>query len=504
MPDDTRWGHVELDVQAGREPAVAIPDDETPFHILILGDFSGRGSRPAATAPVAVAQRRPRRVDRDDIDDVLAAFAPEVLCRGAAGDGLTIRIRTLDDFHPDRLFESLPLFESLRALRQRLSDPATAPGAVRELLGGDAEPGAAPRPAAPGHVLDAILGEPLDPPSGAASTDPLQDFIRRSVAPHLVAADDPRQAQVRGRVDTAITVAMRELLHQRAFQALESLWRGVAMLTRSLETGASLQVHLLDLSIPELVADVAAVHGPGGARSAVAQAVAAGADALDGASWALIVGAYTFGWDDADLLVLDHLAGIARRAGAPVVAGAVPRLAGARSFDRDTDPATWSPAVPPAWDAFRRSPNAPWVGLVAPRFLGRAPYGAAYEPCDTVAFEEVPPEPPPGDLLWINGALACARLLGQSFGTAGWRMRPGMDRELDGLPLVTVHGEGGAWLQPCAELLLTERAAGWMLERGIMPLASLKDRDAALLVRFQSVADPVRALAGPWAAAESS
>jgi hypothetical protein len=31
-----------------------------------------------------------------------------------------------------------------------------------------------------------------------------------------------------------------------------------------------------------------------------------------------------------------------------------------------------------------------------------------------------------------------------------------------------------------------------------MPLASMKDSDAVRLVRFQSVAEPVRALAGRW------
>lgn len=507
MPD-ARWGHVELDVEAGRQSPPPVPEDETPFHILVLGDFSGRGTRPAAPPAVPLASRRPRRVDRDDVDDVLSALEPEVLLPTGSGDGITIRIRALDDFHPDRLYTTLPLFQSLRDLRTRLADPKTFAGAARELLGDDpaqspAHPDRGAAPAAPGHLLDAILGGPLDAPAaGPPAADELQELIRRSVAPHLVAADDPRLGPLLARVDASIAVAMRQLLHHPLFQALEAVWRGVEMLTRQLDTSTMLQLHLLDVSIPDLVADAAA-QTKSGAPSAVGRAIAGGpADALGGAPWALIVGAYTFGWDDADLVVLDHLAAVARHAGAPFVAGAAPRLVGAPSFDGLSDAGDWSRQPLPAWAALRRSPNARWIGLVAPRLLARAPYGESGETCERLEFEELLPDSRHSDLLWANGAFACARLLGQSFSDAGWRMRPGMIRELDQLPYVNVQRDGQARLQPCAELLLTERAAAWMMECGVMPLASLKDRDAALLVRFQSVAHPVRALAGRWSAAE--
>ena len=52
--------------------------------------------------------------------------------------------------------------------------------------------------------------------------------------------------------------------------------------------------------------------------------------------------------------------------------------------------------------------------------------------------------------------------------------------------------------KPCAEALLTERAAVRLLESGLMPLLSFKDRDTARLARFQSAADPPTPLAGRW------
>ena len=53
-------------------------------------------------------------------------------------------------------------------------------------------------------------------------------------------------------------------------------------------------------------------------------------------------------------------------------------------------------------------------------------------------------------------------------------------------------------LKPCAEVLLTDEAAEMLLDRGFMPLASMKNADRVRVVRFQSVADPPVALAGRW------
>jgi predicted component of type VI protein secretion system len=54
-------------------------------------------------------------------------------------------------------------------------------------------------------------------------------------------------------------------------------------------------------------------------------------------------------------------------------------------------------------------------------------------------------------------------------------------------------------MTPPAETWLTDRAAERIADEGVMPLASSKNGDSALLMRFQSVADPPAPLAGPWA-----
>jgi type VI secretion system protein ImpC len=144
---------------------------------------------------------------------------------------------------------------------------------------------------------------------------------------------------------------------------------------------------------------------------------------------------------------------------------------------------------------------ARYLGLALPRFLLRLPYGPGGETADAIDFAEVGEAPSHEDYLWGSPAIACALLLAESFGDSGWGLRPGERLDIEDLPLHVVRAGGEPTAQPCAETLLTERAALRILESGLMPLASLKGRDAVRLVRFQSIAEPAAPLAGRWGGA---
>ena len=75
---------------------------------------------------------------------------------------------------------------------------------------------------------------------------------------------------------------------------------------------------------------------------------------------------------------------------------------------------------------------------------------------------------------------------------------PGAIQEIDGLPLHVYKEQGETRLKPCAEVLLSERAMEKILDKGLMPLLSIKNKDAVRLARFQSLADPATSLAGRW------
>ena len=216
--------------------------------------------------------------------------------------------------------------------------------------------------------------------------------------------------------------------------------------------------------------------------------------------WAIIVGNYTFGDGSDDLDLLSRMAGIAHRAGAPFLAEASARLLGCDSLASSPHPREWKmpQELARGWAELRRQPEADSVGLALPRFLLRLPYGKKTLPLESFDFEEFPELPVHEDYLWANPAFAVALLLAQSFSETGWEMRPGMMTEIDRLPLHVYGKEGESESKPCAEILLTEDAAERLLEQGLIPLVSFKDRDLVRVMRFQSIADPPRGLAGRW------
>lgn len=490
---------VFLDVEPGSRaaPGHGPADPDLPFRILVLANLRGD----AADRP-PLAERSPIQIDRDDFDDVLERLQPriDVQLDGSDEARVTVRILDLDDFQPDALFARLPVFRAMRELRKRLDDPRTFQQAVRELTG---EPDAEPAMPAEGNLLDSILGEIYGGETGTTRPrdvvprDPLRQFIRAAMSPHLVPGEDPRKAAFTERVDRGVSTMMRTVLHDPGFQAVEAAWRALYFMVRAVETDSSLGIWVLDVTREEMAADLAAdVPFEQSALYRTVHEKAGGA--AGGVPWSLLIGDFRFGPAAAEVGVLARLAEIARATGAPLLAGADPGLAGARAFEGALDPAGWATVEAREWSAFRRSEAARFVGLAAPRFLVRLPYGEGGEPCDAFDFEEVDAPPRHESLLWANPAFACGIMLARSFSRAGWTMTEAFEPDLSGLPLYLYRVSGESRAQPCAEALMTERAAGRLMELGLMPLASMRDRDAVRLVRLQSVAEPLAALAGRW------
>ena len=101
--------------------------------------------------------------------------------------------------------------------------------------------------------------------------------------------------------------------------------------------------------------------------------------------------------------------------------------------------------------------------------------------------------------MWGNPAIACALLLGRTFSAAGWDFSAGIERNIDGLPLHIYKQNDESMAKPCAEIALSGHAATRMLERGVMPFASIKDENRVRQVRLQSIAADGGALLGRWA-----
>lgn len=487
--------HLQFDFSLSRSAGAHPRDEADPFRILVLGRFGGAASLP-------LAQRKPFRVDIDNFERVFARIAPR-LELVLDGTPLTVEFSSPDDFHPDRLFGRLAPFVALRRLRTELNDPAQFHRAAAAL-------GAAPAAADAVAVgskdsasdIERLLGRaPTTPAVAAAGTADLTAWLHAIVSPHVVPDIGHEQRALLAAVDGAITLQMRRVLHDPAFQALESLWRGVERLVRELDLGETLHLFLLDVAREELVQDLA-THGADLSRSALHGHLCEPRTASpDGQPWSLLVTDLDFGADLDELQLLAVLGAMAGRAGAPLLAAARTSLLGCATIDQLGDPHTWQPleaATAAFWQTLRQSPVAPWIGLSLPRILARLPYGQDSDPIGAFAFEEMALREHTA-YLWGSPAFALALLVGQAFSEDGWDLDLETGRDLDDLPSHIYREEGEAQQQPCAEIAMGEAAGAAVLLRGLMPLLSYRNRNAARLLRFQSIADPARVLAGAWA-----
>jgi type VI secretion system protein ImpC len=461
-----------------------------PMRMLVLGDFSGR---PPATP---LAQRPIHRIDLDNFDQVLARCAP-ALELTLDGVPAALRFQRLDDFHPDQLYQQA-VFQPLREQRQRLNCPASFAAAAAQMQAPPAPaPASTPAPArGDGGDFASLLDGAVRP---ARHDNDIDALVKALVG--AVPGTDARQSSYLAAADSVIGARMRALLHAPAFQRLEAAWRGVHLLVTGLELDSGLQLYLVDIGKDELAADLRAA-GAQLQQSALYQwLVAQPGQSPDGIPWSVLVGDYHFVAGEDDVQTLSSLAALASQAGAPLLAGARDSVLGCAQLAATPDPGDWpapAPETSARWQALRASAHAGWLGLALPRMLLRLPYGKQTDRIEHFNFEEADGQLDHEHYLWGNAAFGLALLLGQAFNAEGWDMEPGERLELDDLPAHTFRRDGEAQMQACAETWLSDRAADAMLASGLMPLRSLRDRPAARFQRCQSLAQPPRALSGPW------
>jgi len=243
----------------------------------------------------------------------------------------------------------------------------------------------------------------------------------------------------RGADSVAFDERMRGLLHDPRFQADEASWRGLDFVVRG---DSSVRIHIAQLPKAEAAID------PLNARM---QAL------LSARKWRAVIGLYAFGPDAADIEFLGRMARLAAEIGAPFIAEG--------SLDMGD-----------LWEQVRGIPEASYLGLALPRFLLRLPYCARANAIESFVFEEMPDPPVHEHFLWGNPALAFLTLL-----TAGGALN------LEGLPLYTYEQEGELQMTPCSEIWMTETQVLSLIDRGLMPLVSLRDSDRVRLAGFRAI-----------------
>jgi type VI secretion system protein ImpC len=451
-----------------------------PVRIAVLGDFSAGAASGRLDTGEELARRKAIPVEFDTLEDTLARLGVKLtLPIGDEGAGVELEFADLDAFHPDALYRNLDMFRALGDLRKRLNNTATFAKAAAEV---QAMSGGATRrasrsgrgrarsasPAANAKLSDfaRLVGYEAE-----VDTDtPVDDLLRRIIGPFVQKAPDPKREALVSVVDSALSDAMRAVLHQSEFQNLESLWRGLDLVLRRIETGPMLQVHLIDVSAEEFAADLSSVGDL--ADAGLYSLLVDRPSQEKSGGYSIVCGLFQFESTPPHTELLGRMAKIAAHAGAPFITS----MAIDAFTDRRHDP---HPLVAQAMQALREMPEAPYLALLSPRFMLRHPYGKRSDPISAFSFEEFTPSDGLRGMLWGHPALAAASILAAPTGKT---------LSMGDLPFYYfTDSDGDQVALPCTERLVNTDVALRLKTFGICALMAHKGQPELRLAGMDAV-----------------
>ena len=490
--------------------------------IAVFGDFLGRetGEEPGSAEPW-----EPRRATPETVSGLLG-LRPTVRITALQGpEPLHLQLSGLEDFHPDSLFRRLDAFQELREARQAIKEGGPLPPGLIPEEGTAPEEGTTPddvageeaRPEAgsPGatgeadrteipsgsDLLEAIVqGDAGDDEDEAGHDRPpargpdreLRNFVREIVRPHLVSPDTERKDAI-AELDRGASEMMGRILHDPGFLEMEAAWRSLVFLLSRADSAGKTRIYLVPVTKTELARELLSRDEPHATR--LFDLLSTPPPGVPDGRWGLALGAYHFGPGPEELEVLRGISRVAGRARVPWLSGMSPRVMGVDSFSASERGEAWPDEEPEEWRSLRREPEAAWLGLVAPRFLVREPYGPGGLRAKAFQFQE--PVASRSHLPWGNGAFVCGALLAQAHARAGWRFRPSQGLDMDGLPLTP--GAGGDDPRPSPlEAELSTGAARMLAERGVVPLVSFPGQARIRAGGLRSLQEDGSELRGRW------
>ena len=455
--------------------------------------------------------QKPLTVDCDDLNDVIRKLGVTAQFQmGDTGPTAELEISEFEDFHPDRLFAGMDLFNALRNRRKRLANASTFQEELNSIRGtskpeSNVSPtGEVPAPSDGASLLEQALDltqarqTPLEE-QVLAGTINWTDYINQLAAPYLVKKADPQQAEMLANIDSIIAESMRSVLHHPRFQQLEATWTGIHFLTRRLDTGRELQIAVLDLSQSTVSSDLKSHDDL--SQTNLYRLLVKLPEEEQTAPWSLIVGDYQFGTSPGDLEVLGRIGRIAASAGSAFVSSAASGLAGCPGFGTAPDPDDWDAVdleLKSAWHELRALTCARYLALAQPKILARRVYGRDTDPIESFAFTELPDGTQHNGYLWMNPGFGIAALIGQAYLENGWAISRCLEGELDRLPIHYYDDGGEECVKACGEAYLVDRAAEKLSNLGLTVTRSVRNDGAVRFERIRSISSAAPDLSGPW------
>ena len=349
--------------------------------------------------------------------------------------------------------------------------------------------GGAPASVEEESLLDAIIGETKLKPN-----DEGYEVKRRGVQAFITELLTPTRGQKKvdrafadsliAEIDARISKQLDLVLHDPAFQQLESAWRGLKFVVDRTDFRENIKCELLNCSKDDLMMDFE--DAPEIMKSGFYKTVyTAEYGQFGGKPYGAIISNYDFGPGPQDIALLQQCAAVGAMAHAPFMAAASSKFFGTENYLslpnlKDLRALMEGPQYA-KWQSFRESEDSRYVGLLMPRFLLRLPYGEASNKVRSFNYEEQSV----GDhnaYLWGNATFAFATRLADSFGKYRWCpniIGPQSGGTVEDLPLHQYEAMGEIQTKIPTEVMISERREYELSEEGFIALTFRKDSDNA-------------------------
>ncbi|MES9829104.1 MAG: type VI secretion system contractile sheath large subunit [Candidatus Thiodiazotropha sp.] len=444
------------------------------FSIVMLGAFGGGTG---SANPISESGPSLRSIEVETIDKQIAILQPSLTLVGDSNQQITLRFKSIDDFHPDGLLEQLADYQPVTCKQQTQTTPddrsKEVSGVVEGSDGDESQQETLSRLLGQ-HPLSGKRQQELGSSLSSAKQSMIADAVRRlaenaSGANQSDASDEPPADTID---ETEKTILLRSVLHNASFQKLEASWRSADWLLHSIEPDPSIKCYLLDIRRSELELERSSHTEPTtSSLYRVIMETLERQDLLE--SSFILIDDHNYGPDLESTTMLDWLGLLIDRFDGTLLAGS------SSSFLNDQ---VKSGNSFNAWHAFRKQPSARRIALLYPETLLRLPYGSATDPVQSLSFEELNQNWTIDEMLWGNPAYAQAVVLINRWMTEEDTVQASL---LTDLPAFTYQSEGERHLQPCTKQLLNEQQIEQLLNLGLVPVIGSRNRNTLQLPWFQ-------------------
>ncbi len=300
--------------------------------------------------------------------------------------------------------------------------------------------------------------------------------------------------------DLRLAAQVDAVLHHPDVQALEATWRSLALVVARVDLDENIRLELLQCRKQDLLDDFS--EAPELPRSGLYRIVYAQAIGTFGADpYGLLCADFELGPGAADIALLRQCAAVAAMAHAPFIANAGPDFFGLPDLTGlprlgDLAAALAGPRFR-AWQAFRASEDARYVGLCLPRVLLRAPHDVDVDTAAPSAHREVVGRRH-ADFLWGRASYVFAVLAAGSFARHRWCVHILGTRAAAAAELLRWDYPSlrGIWHRCPLECQISGRLEQALADEGFIGLVYERSSGRARLLSAASVQRPRVALGG--------